>query len=614
MKDWKNGEVESHGNSSGLVVLLHGFGQCLTRLDSMAKVVTYSLPDADLLRPDLPYSNMVCTIPAIDIVKSIISAIDKAWQRRLKSSEGVSYEYVRVIGHSFGAVLARRVVLVANGTVSGFQCESEIAELMERPRAWSNKIDRLILIAGMIRGWEVSSAMGKLQKLSWRIGNFIGEVFFNRKFTIFDVRRGAVFLIQTRLHWIKFRDDPEFNDARYIVVQLLGTIDDIVSPEDNIDYIADKDNQFFNYITVPRSGHSSIVDMEYNASALQNDGLEAKLERGRFFQVAIAGAQNEIDRIKDTSSALLNNNVNFTDGAAKDVVFVIHGIRDRGYWTKKIANAINSLAQENHRSFSFITETYGYFGMAPFVLSWVRYRKVEWLMDVYANACARYPDANFHYVGHSNGTYLAAKALADYPACSFDHIVFAGSVVRTDYDWGSLMPKEGTVNNEKKQEYKVQKVMNYVASADAVVALFPKGLQGIPIVDLGSAGHDGFEQHQSIANLYPVKFVKGGHSAGIVESQWNEIAKFVVEGKVPILNSDNAMKDLVEEQNKVVKFLGEISGLSWVALIFIFGWIAVAVGTLLFGNLTGVSANSAAVYAFSLSALIVGLKSFLTKF
>ena len=65
-------------------------------------------------------------------------------------------------------------------------------------------------------------------------------------------------------------------------------------------------------------------------------------------------------------------------------------------------------------------------------------------MDRYAEARARYPRAELDYVGHSNGTYLAAKALHDYPAAHFKHIVFAGSVVRRDYDWLALIkPKSG---------------------------------------------------------------------------------------------------------------------------------------------------------------------------
>ena len=97
----------------------------------------------------------------------------------------------------------------------------------------------------------------------------------------------------------------------------------------------------------------------------------------------------------------------------------------------------------------------------------------------------------FSYVGHSNGTYLVARALKDYPAARFHRIVFAGSVVRCDYDWLQI---SRPIPGETSELPRVDKVLNFTATGDWVVALFPKGLQPIKAIDLGSAGHDGFVQ------------------------------------------------------------------------------------------------------------------------
>jgi pimeloyl-ACP methyl ester carboxylesterase len=121
-----------------------------------------------------------------------------------------------------------------------------------------------------------------------------------------------------------------------------------------------------------------------------------------------------------------------------DVVFVIHGIRDKGFWTQKIARAIKLEAASRKQDFRSVTTSYGYFAMAPFVLWWVRKQKAEWLMDQYAEARAHYRQAHFSYVGHSNGSYLVARALRDYPAAQFKRVALAGSVVRTDYRWHKL--------------------------------------------------------------------------------------------------------------------------------------------------------------------------------
>jgi len=72
-----------------------------------------------------------------------------------------------------------------------------------------------------------------------------------------------------------------------------------------------------------------------------------------------------------------------------------------------------------------------------------------------------------------------------------DRIVFAGSVVRRDYDWDYVI-------NERKQ---VELVRNYVASDDWVVALFPRFFEQWPMRylgnDLGSAGFNGFAKPKS---------------------------------------------------------------------------------------------------------------------
>lgn len=217
------------------------------------------------------------------------------------------------------------------------------------------------------------------------------------------------------------------------------------------------------------------------------------------------------------------------DPSVTDVVFVIHGIRDKGFWTQKIGRHIKMEAKG--RKFASWTESYGYFAMAPFIFKTVRQRKVEWLMDRYAEARARYPRATFHYVGHSNGTYLCAKALGgdrkpvDYPAARFGHVVFAGSVVRRDYDWRSLIRPGDTP--------RVGKVLNYVATRDWVVALFPKGMQPWRYFNLGSAGHDGFVQSSVAGPVHEVRYIVGNHGAGHEEPHWNDIARFIVSGQAP---------------------------------------------------------------------------------
>ncbi len=71
-------------------------------------------------------------------------------------------------------------------------------------------------------------------------------------------------------------------------------------------------------------------------------------------------------------------------------------------------------------------------------------------------------------------------------------------------------------------------MLNYVASADWVVALFPKAFQTLESLDIGSGGHDGF----SWLAKHQIKYIKGGHSAALKEQLWDAIAQFIVHGDV----------------------------------------------------------------------------------
>ena len=236
--------------------------------------------------------------------------------------------------------------------------------------------------------------------------------------------------------------------GRVTTVQLLGSVDDRVSPEDNVDLVTGSD---FVYLDVPSSGHASIIEMD--------DSPAGKGRRECFVHALIATSEElQAKKVMPSDDAPQSTNDKVTD-----VIFVIHGIRDEGFWTQKIARHVKFVGESTTRHFQTETSSYGYFAMLPFLLPSRRRAKVEWLMDQYTEALARYPKAEYSFVGHSNGTYMLARALRDYPACHFKRVVFAGSVVRCDYEWAKLL-----------REKRVEAVLNYVATADWVVALFPK--------------------------------------------------------------------------------------------------------------------------------------------
>lgn len=580
---------ERAGKHRQLVILLHAFCQSPKALKPVKDAVRDAYPDADIYAPILPFAGFwgfLCTRDATEVVVDILEHIEEIIALRSRdrlSSNGEDdpgeYDSIMLIGHSMGAVMARKVAIIAHGEQDRSDCptvaapfEAVFSKYRER-RTWAGKIRRIVLIAGMNRGWTPSSAMDWLTSATWKAFIGIGETLFAGALIIFDIRQGAVFSVQTRLQWLALMHyEPERRASRpdIIVTQLLGTVDDIVSPDDSVDYAVDTSSEngadrsdgsgrSYFYLEVPNSGHADIVRLkrpgDVTAAMTSQSFVTARQPRQSardfkricdeqryvLFRRALCSppASLAVDRCTVDREQMVDSLPRPPNWDVTDVVFVIHGIRDKGFWTQKIARAIKQEAAGRKKEFRSVTTSYGYFAMAPFVLWWVRKQKAEWLMDQYAEARAHYPRADFSYVGHSNGTYLVARALSDYPVAQFKRIVLAGSVVRRDYGWQKLGSR-------------VQQVLNYVATGDWVVAIFPKGMQPVRLLDLGSAGHDGFKE-AGLGLVHQIDFIAGSHGAGHEERHWNDIARFIVSGTVPTGDA--------KDQNWIIKLAGLCSTL-----------------------------------------------------
>jgi hypothetical protein len=260
------------------------------------------------------------------------------------------------------------------------------------------------------------------------------------------------------------------------------------------------------------------------------DGVESR--RRDLFVLAVSGTRDDLARVAVTGRDLLQllpaeagrrGELDTSTGLARspdDVVFVVHGIRDKNYWTRKVARVVATYGRQIGRRVVAVAPSYGYFAMLPFLFPWTRRVKVEWLLDHYVTIRAAHPDARISFVGHSNGTYLLAGAIASCPAATFANVVFAGSVVRSDFDWRPHL-----------NGGQVRRVLNYVATADWVVAIFPRVFQLIRLQDLGGAGHDGFFAEPG--HVKDVEYVTGRHNAAIDERHWDEFAAFVLTGTAP---------------------------------------------------------------------------------
>jgi pimeloyl-ACP methyl ester carboxylesterase len=532
-------DYEVCGKSKKLVVLLHAYTSSPSKMLYVRNVVIESIPDADIFIPKLPASVFSLVNP-IEIVLELLNKIDQFWEQRKQREDKYPYEGIIIIGHSLGALLARKLYIYACGEPKKNLFEPAVGQ--KNRREWSNNVERIILLAGMNRGWNISHHMPLNHVILWGVGAFIGNLILiltKHRPLIFHIRRGAPFLTNLRVQWLAMKQAIPINKDvnETLVIQLLGSVDDIVSPDDNIDLISGED---FYYLDVPMSGHANIIDL---------DRTNAGETRKEVFNIALTASKMQLNQYKVLPQEIQDSPLKTKRVDVENVVFVIHGIRDLGYWTRKIARRIQKIGKAKNIIIESETSTYGYFPLLSFLLPWERREKVEWLMDKYAEALAIYPNAEFSYVGHSHGTYLLAKALQEYPSCRFKNVVFAGSVVRTDYNWNKYIQKE-----------QVKAVLNYVATGDFVVAIFPKVFQIFGLQDLGSAGHDGFDSNNSASN---VKSIKGDHGAALNELNWDSIATFIVDGEInPI-----PLPITRHKRSWFVIFLGKIAPIIWLLIL-----------------------------------------------
>jgi alpha-beta hydrolase superfamily lysophospholipase len=547
-----------------LVVVLHGLSGSPRTMSGVIESAAAARPDADILAIKLAFGGplgVLAVRPSEQIAAKVVKRIDAAIDARGESGEPPgAYEHFFLVGHSFGGVIARKVAVLANGEFPDAAFEPRLRGEFGSGRKWGTKIERIVLLAGMSRGWSPASVRDWATAAKWTVGSWAGELLAAASLgwlrpTVTGIRQGAPFIVQTRLQWMALaRDNARAGRPSILGVQLLGAADDLVAPDDSVDFACDLgsgDETSFVLIELPFATHDN-AHLMAKPTAGQLKLIEDGIARGNLsvvckkyqlvrqakwmlFGRALSRSRNNFNDIKIDPNDMSDTPALQPDNTATHVVFVIHGIRDHGFWTQKIARVIKKEAEKDNKSrtenerhsFRSFTGSYGYFAMVPFVLPWIRRWKSEWLMDHYVEVCARYPKADISFVGHSNGTYLLARALADYPAAYFKRVVLAGSVIRRDFDWAKWLKRECN------RRPRVTEVLNYVATRDWVVAIFSKAFQPFRFFDLGSAGHDGFDQfggrgcHKRLSESH---YIEGSHSAALTETQWDDIARFIVKG------------------------------------------------------------------------------------
>jgi len=316
------------------------------------------------------------------------------------------------------------------------------------------------------------------------------------------LQRGSPFAVSTRIQYVRVIEFLSKNSNERLehprltysglpsTVFLLGTRDEFMSPADCTELGPRAE---FAYIELPGSNHAQVLNISGN-------GAEVKIRRNRLISALkqtfkalnenewaippedIDDYLNPMDLVREE---LPNND---SSKPVEHVVMVIHGIRDDGFWTKRVAREIKSLSRERNINIRVPTPSYGFFSMWDFIRLRGREDATRWFMEHYADIQSRFPNAKISFVGHSNGTYIVGRALSCCPSIKFHRIVLTGSVLRCSFNWEKV-GKQNFANKHLRSR--------------------------LPF------------------NLEEVEYIKGGHGAAIGEGYWSEIANFIVTGEKP---------------------------------------------------------------------------------
>src|ERR1700746_817846 len=138
-------KIDKSGSSKRVVVVLHAGALKGTKLSDVVGAVRAAVEDADIYVPDYP-AGFWSSIPPQLLAEDLADRIDSLEKSR--RIDGISYETITLIGHSLGALLARKAYVIARGQTQ------DCREPERQPQRWAMLVDRIVLLAGMNRGWS----------------------------------------------------------------------------------------------------------------------------------------------------------------------------------------------------------------------------------------------------------------------------------------------------------------------------------------------------------------------------------------------------------------------------------------------------------------------------
>lgn len=380
-----------------------------------------------------------------------------------------------LVGRSIGGMMLRYAYLQALRGIDGPRLE------------WAQAVTRIVLLASPNRGVDP-----RRLPLWRRLALFLYAPVL-RLFTVGDLLTGSPFVTNLRILWM--RELAALGPEAPLVVQVRAKNDVVVNAEDSRDLEALPTGA---QRVMPLATHTDIVSVDN----VREDYIGQRYDILRW---AIT------EPITATQPAPLP-----ADEATKtSVVFALHGIRSgNGDWPA----ALEYQVSDGNHHMLVVTPSYGRLSAYDFALPFTRRRNLRWFADQYTYYLARHPGKPFHFVGHSNGTYLFGQSLEQIPALAFDHVYLAGSVLPRDFDWVGCADRG-----------QLRTLVNVCANEDKPVGWLCSALRGLGMRDVGVGGFTGFDMVPP--GTRQIRHIEGGHGAALVPQRLSDIASFIHTGE-----------------------------------------------------------------------------------
>lgn len=550
-------------HSKRLVVLLHGLefpGDRKISSDSYRKLLELlfcgneATGMADLLLVDYHNNLWVKKSVADALAPAIGAAIHHIHEQ---------YETITLVGHSFGSLLARRVLVDA----------------AENKQEWSRKVLGMIILAGTNLGFQFQHSNDRrvrtlnfIAGIADKIAPWLADAiiyFFNCGRLLSYGWRNSEWVTDTRIKWfrlyegnntfLKERQGAEEGqtsnkapESRFKTLYISATEDEFVGADDlqmvyqlGDSYCEHRIKGAFHadFLDHPSKGRQSVESRIAGDSDLCNKIQEDVMtilidpqaeDNPRFHKVV------RVSQLHRTQAVYQSAPTKYTDvdqGAERTIVFLIHGIRDNAEWQEDIDYNLRSLHKAiptlpGNAIIHVAQVRYGYFNALQFLFPSERKRAVRSFSDEYLRILARFPDLkqeNIHVYAHSNGTFVFGQALKRYKEIKVNRVLLGGSVLPTDFPWRRYVnsrEQPAAFCSKSGGKPQVMQLLNYAANADWPTGLLCRGLSLLPGLDgpllgVGPGGTDGFKDLQNFnRSKVDHKYLVKPATAGVV-CGWN---------------------------------------------------------------------------------------------